>query len=114
MTTFDGNICSTLVEQMSSGATRRSAGLPSPAMAPRTDWNPVLRAEMDEPYWPELQRFVAEERASGPVYPQHDEVFAALHLTPYAEVQVLILGQDPYHGPGHDRKSGGQGKRVAV
>ncbi|HEY9558337.1 MAG TPA: uracil-DNA glycosylase [Acidimicrobiales bacterium] len=69
-------------------------------MAPRTDWNPVLRAEMDEPYWPELQRFVAEERASGPVYPEHDEVFAALHLTPYAEVKVLILGQDPYHGPG--------------
>src|SRR3546814_2038780 len=89
---MDGNICSTLVEQMSSGATRRSAGLPSPAMAPRTDWNPVLRAEMDEPYWPELQRFVAEERASGPVYPEHDEVFAALYLTPYAEVKVLILG----------------------
>src|SRR3546814_19489730 len=73
MTTFDGNICSTLVEQMSSGATRRSAGLPSPAMAPRTDWNPVLRAEMDEPYWPALQRFVAEERASGTVYPEHSD-----------------------------------------
>ena len=35
-----------------------------------------------------------------PVYPPHDEVFAALHLTPYADTRVLILGQDPYHGPG--------------
>ncbi|HEX4866905.1 MAG TPA: uracil-DNA glycosylase [Acidimicrobiales bacterium] len=69
-------------------------------MAERTDWNPVLRAELAKPYWPELQRFVAEERAVGPVYPPADEVFAALHLTPYADVKVLILGQDPYHGPG--------------
>jgi len=69
-------------------------------MAERTDWNPVLREQLAQPYWAELQRFVAEERARGPVYPAPDEVFAALHLTPYAEVKVLILGQDPYHGPG--------------
>jgi uracil-DNA glycosylase len=69
-------------------------------MAPRTDWNPVLRAEFDEPYWAELQRFVADERARHAVYPPHDEVFAALHLTPLSAVKVLILGQDPYHGPG--------------
>ncbi|MGE3621448.1 MAG: uracil-DNA glycosylase [Acidimicrobiia bacterium] len=68
-------------------------------MAPRTDWNPILRAELAKPYWPELQRFVAEERTRGPVYPPHDEVFAALHLTPFSEVKALILGQDPYHGP---------------
>jgi uracil-DNA glycosylase len=66
----------------------------------RTDWNPVLRGEFEKPYWTELQRYVAEERAKGPVYPSHDDVFAALHLTPYADVRVLILGQDPYHGPG--------------
>ena len=69
-------------------------------MAERTDWNPILKAELAKPYWPELQRFVAEERAHHPVYPAHEEVFAALHLTPYADVKVLILGQDPYHGPG--------------
>ena len=69
-------------------------------MAERTDWNPILRAELTKPYWPELQRFVADERAHHPVYPPGDEVFAALHLTPYAAVKVLILGQDPYHGPG--------------
>ena len=66
---------------------------------PRTDWNPILRGEFSKPYWPILQQFVADERAQGPVFPPQDQVFAALHLTPYAEVKVLILGQDPYHGP---------------
>jgi uracil-DNA glycosylase len=65
----------------------------------RTDWNPVLRGEFSKPYWPELQSFVAAERARYTVYPPEEEVFAALHLTPYAETRVLILGQDPYHGP---------------
>lgn len=60
----------------------------------------MLRTELAQPYWPELQRFVAAERAEHPVYPAHDEVFAALHLTPFAAVKVVILGQDPYHGPG--------------
>ncbi|MGI9053988.1 MAG: uracil-DNA glycosylase [Ilumatobacteraceae bacterium] len=66
---------------------------------PTTDWNPVLRAELAKPYWPPLQEFVAEERSRHTVFPPADEVFAALHLTPYAETRVLILGQDPYHGP---------------
>ena len=65
-----------------------------------TDWNPILRGEFDKPYWQDLQRFVAGERAQRTVYPPHDEVFAALHLTPYADTRVMILGQDPYHGRG--------------
>jgi uracil-DNA glycosylase len=64
-----------------------------------TDWNPVLRGEFAKPYWDELQAFVRAERERAPVYPPPDEVFAALHLTPYAETRVVILGQDPYHGP---------------
>ena len=71
-----------------------------PAVAERTDWNPVLRAELAKPYWAELQRFVAGERGRHPVYPPPDEVFTALHLTPHAAVKVVILGQDPYHGSG--------------
>lgn len=67
---------------------------------PTTDWNPILRAEFDEPYWAELQSFVADERARGPVYPPASDVFAALHLTSYADTKVVILGQDPYHGAG--------------
>jgi uracil-DNA glycosylase len=65
-----------------------------------TDWNPLLRDQFDLPYWHDLQQFVADERRAHPVYPPADEVFAALHLTPFASVKVVILGQDPYHGPG--------------
>lgn len=63
-----------------------------------TDWNPVLRDEFDQPYWRELQAFVTDERSRHTVYPTHDEVFAALHLTALDDVRVVILGQDPYHG----------------
>jgi uracil-DNA glycosylase len=66
----------------------------------KTDWNPILAEELAKPYWTELQTFVAAERTVGPVYPPKDDVFAALHLTPFADVRVLIVGQDPYHGPG--------------
>ena len=65
-----------------------------------TDWNPLLRDQFDEEYWKELQGFVRAERECHAVYPPHDEVFAALHLTPYADVKVLVLGQDPYHDTG--------------
>lgn len=65
----------------------------------KTDWNPVLRAELAKPYWEPLQKFVADERAHYTVYPPANEVFSALYLTPFADVKVLILGQDPYHGP---------------
>jgi uracil-DNA glycosylase len=65
-----------------------------------TDWNPLLRDQFELDYWRELQDFVAHERREHPVYPPADEVFAALQLTPHADVKVMILGQDPYHGPG--------------
>ncbi len=77
-----------------------SATLTTMGNVPTTDWNPVLRAEFDRPYWTELQAFVHDERRRHPVHPPHDEVFAALHLTPLASTRVVILGQDPYHGPG--------------
>lgn len=60
----------------------------------------MLRGEFAKPYWQQLQRFVADQRAQYRVYPPDDEVFAALHLTTYADTRVVILGQDPYHGPG--------------
>ena len=67
---------------------------------PTTDWNPVLREELAAPYWAPLQQFVAEERRRTTVYPPEPEVFAALHTTSFASTRVVILGQDPYHGPG--------------
>ena len=69
-------------------------------MAPKTDWNPLLADEFAKPYWAELMDFVKAERQQTQIFPPHDEVFSALHLTPYASTRVVILGQDPYHGPG--------------
>jgi len=63
-----------------------------------TDWNPVLRGEFAKEYWQQLQRFVAGQRARYTVFPPESQVFAALHLTSFADTRVVILGQDPYHG----------------
>ncbi len=70
------------------------------ATVAKTDWNPLLRGQFDEPYWAELTSFVAAERAQHTVYPPAADTFAALHLTAHADVKVVLLGQDPYHGPG--------------
>lgn len=63
-------------------------------------WQPVLASETAQPYFQQLEAFLAEERAAHIVYPPDAEVFAALELTPYDQANVLILGQDPYHGDG--------------
>ncbi|EYB69593.1 uracil-DNA glycosylase [Deinococcus phoenicis] len=63
-------------------------------------WDKVLEGETSRPYFRDLTAFVARERAAGPVYPAPEDMFSALRLTPYDEVKVLILGQDPYHGAG--------------
>lgn len=65
-----------------------------------TDWRPILEAETKAAYWQPLLTYVNQERQAGAVYPKSPDVFKALHLTPYAAVKVVILGQDPYHGPG--------------
>jgi uracil-DNA glycosylase len=65
-----------------------------------TTWRPVLIAETEKPYWKPLQQFVRDERKKYTVFPPDKDVFAALHLTPYEKVSVLILGQDPYHDNG--------------
>lgn len=63
-------------------------------------WKRVLTDEFTLPYWPELQEFVAEERKTHIVYPPEDEVYTAFNLTPYEDVHVFLLGQDPYPGNG--------------
>lgn len=63
-------------------------------------WKEVLSGEKTKPYFTELMTFVHEERLAGKIiYPAQQEVFNALKLTPLEEVKVVILGQDPYHGP---------------
>ena len=68
-----------------------------PTMRFPGDWNPVLSGEKKKPYWTPLCEFVATERAEQEVFPPQKDVFSALKLTPYEDVKVLILGQDPYH-----------------
>ncbi|GGO54361.1 uracil-DNA glycosylase 2 [Streptomyces daqingensis] len=63
-------------------------------------WQHALGEETGKPYFKELAEFVEQERERVRVFPPRDEVFAALHATPYHEVKVLVLGQDPYHGHG--------------
>ena len=58
-------------------------------------------AELTKPHYHlELQQFVADERQHHTIYPAADHVFAALQLTPFEQVRVVILGQDPYHDVG--------------
>lgn len=65
------------------------------------DWREALGEALDAPWFEELCRFVADERARHAVFPAEDQVFAALQATPLAEVKVVLLGQDPYPTPGH-------------
>jgi uracil-DNA glycosylase len=62
-------------------------------------WKHVLADEFTKPYWAELQEFVAQERQHHTVYPPEDEVYTAFQLTPFEDVHVFLLGQDPYPGP---------------
>ncbi len=64
-------------------------------------WKEALRAEFDQPYMAELRQFLQQERAGGKeIYPPGPMIFNALNSTPLDKVKVVILGQDPYHGPG--------------
>ena len=64
-------------------------------------WRTRLAAEFDKPYMLELQQFLRAERAAGKqIYPAEHAVFSAFAHTPWSQVRVVILGQDPYHGPG--------------
>jgi uracil-DNA glycosylase len=63
-------------------------------------WQTVLGDETAKPYFRDLIAFVATERQAKQVFPKDEDLFAALQLTPYDDVNVVILGQDPYHDVG--------------
>lgn len=63
-------------------------------------WKEKLEEEFGKPYFTELTKFVKEEYQMGAVYPHPKNIFRAFELTPFDQVKVVILGQDPYHGPG--------------
>ncbi|OKH43063.1 uracil-DNA glycosylase [Calothrix sp. HK-06] len=60
-------------------------------------WQVVLAEEFEKPYFKQLQTFLTEERQTQTIYPPEEDVFSAFELTPYHDVKVLLLGQDPYH-----------------
>jgi uracil-DNA glycosylase len=60
-------------------------------------WRPVVAEELRKPYFHKLEEFLRRERQEHEVYPPEDEVFTALKATPFKDVNVLLLGQDPYH-----------------
>lgn len=64
-------------------------------------WLKRLKPEFEKPYMKQLEAFLAQELASGSVvYPPYELIFNAFCQTPFDQVKVVIIGQDPYHGPG--------------
>jgi uracil-DNA glycosylase len=64
------------------------------------DWLAAIKEEFKKPYYVNLHKKVVEEYNTHLVFPAADDIFNAFHTTPLAEVKVVILGQDPYHGEG--------------
>lgn len=63
-------------------------------------WTPLLQETLRAPFFAVLQERVERARQAGAVYPPEEQVYAAFLLTPPEAVRAVILGQDPYHGPG--------------
>ncbi|HZG57636.1 uracil-DNA glycosylase [Paenibacillus sp.] len=66
----------------------------------RNDWLEQVGEQFELPYYKRLRAFLKSEYGAHRVYPEPADIFNALHATPYEAASVVILGQDPYHGPG--------------
>ena len=62
-------------------------------------WKKVLKSEIEKPYFQELVEFVSEEYQENKCFPEKDSIFEAFSRATFENVKVVILGQDPYHGP---------------
>ncbi len=65
----------------------------------KNDWNDYLQDEFKKPYYVALHDFIKKEYENEIVYPKAEEIYNALHYTDFKSVKVVLLGQDPYHGP---------------
>ena len=66
-----------------------------------SSWKKALAGEFEKPYFESLVHFLLAEKAAGVrIFPPGSQIFRAFELTPVDQVKVVILGQDPYHGPG--------------
>lgn len=63
------------------------------------DWDDILKDEFKKDYYLKLREFLKQEYSHYTIYPDMYSIFAALEITPYANVKAVILGQDPYHEP---------------
>ena len=66
----------------------------------KNDWKNLLDDEFNKEYYKTLRNFLITEYKTRTIYPDKYDIFNALHFTPYKDIKVVILGQDPYHGPG--------------
>ncbi|CUH97681.1 Uracil-DNA glycosylase [Propionispora sp. 2/2-37] len=66
----------------------------------KNDWQELIGDEFQQEYYQKLRRWLIQEYRTKTVYPDKYDIFNALHYTAYQQVKVVILGQDPYHGPG--------------
>ena len=66
----------------------------------KNDWAPLLKGEMEKSYYRQLRKVLREEYQTKVIYPDQDDIYNALHFTAFNETKVVIIGQDPYHGPG--------------
>lgn len=65
----------------------------------QNDWQELLKEECKQPYYLKLMEYLEAEYEAGIVYPVKEDIFNAFHYTAYEDTKVVILGQDPYHGP---------------
>lgn len=65
----------------------------------KNDWHNLLESEFKKDYYLKLRQFLMTEYKTKTIYPDMYDIFNALHYTDYRDVKVVILGQDPYHGP---------------
>ncbi|HUX46442.1 MAG TPA: uracil-DNA glycosylase [Desulfosporosinus sp.] len=63
------------------------------------DWHSLLNDEFNQDYYQRLRQFLITEYRTKTIYPDMQDIFNALHYTAYKDIKVVILGQDPYHGP---------------
>ena len=66
----------------------------------QNDWDTILKSEFEEAYYKNLMKELQKEYNRGTIYPDIHDIFNAIFYTSYHDTKVVILGQDPYHGPG--------------
>ena len=89
-----------LFDASSGESTSSSDQSPIPSWPVESDWTQALQPQFESEYFQKLIAYVAHERTNQTVYPTAEDTFNAFRFSSLADTRVVILGQDPYHGPG--------------